>query len=45
MILKTWDYREAEEEYILGTTEIDYTDSVYSAPMMSSIAYRVYCSG
>ena len=31
---------EAEEEYILGTTEIDYTDSVYSAPMMSSIAYQ-----
>ncbi len=30
----------AEEEYILGTTEIDYTDSVYSAPMMSSIAYE-----
>ena len=30
----------AEEEYILGTTEIDYTDSVYSAPMMSSIAYQ-----
>ena len=31
---------QAEEEYILGTTEIDYTDSVYSAPMMSSIAYQ-----
>lgn len=28
------------EEYILGTTEVDYTDSVYSAPMMSSVAYQ-----
>lgn len=28
------------EEYVLGTTDIDFTDSVYSAPMMSSIAYQ-----
>lgn len=28
------------EEYILGTTEVNYTDSVYSAPMMSSVAYQ-----
>lgn len=31
---------ESSEEYILGTGEVDYTDSVYSAPMMSSIAYQ-----
>lgn len=31
---------EASEEYILGTTEVEYTDSVYSAPMMSSVAYQ-----
>lgn len=41
----TKDYENVEitednEEYILGTTEIDFTDSVYSAPMMSSIAYQ-----
>ena len=28
------------EEYILGTTDVDYTDSIYSAPMMSSVAYQ-----
>lgn len=28
------------EEYILGTTEVNYTDSVYSAPMMTSVAYQ-----
>lgn len=28
------------EEYVLGTTDIDFTDSVYSSPMMSSIAYQ-----
>ena len=28
------------KEYVLGTTDIDFTDSVYSAPMMSSIAYQ-----
>ena len=27
-------------EYILGTAEIPYEDSVYSAPMMSSVAYQ-----
>ncbi len=27
-------------EYILGTTEIPYADAVYSAPMMSSVAYQ-----
>lgn len=27
-------------EYILGTTDVKYTDSIYSAPMMSSIAYQ-----
>lgn len=27
-------------EYILGTADLNYTDSVYSAPMMSSIAYQ-----
>lgn len=31
---------EDNEEYILGTDEIDYTDSVYSAPQMSSVAYQ-----
>ena len=31
---------ESSEEYILGTDEVDYTDSVYSAPMMSSVAYQ-----
>lgn len=31
---------EESEEYILGTTEVEYTDSVYSAPMMSSVAYQ-----
>ena len=31
---------ESSEEYILGTTDVDYTDSVYSAPMMSSVAYQ-----
>lgn len=31
---------EENEEAILGTTEIDFTDSVYSAPMMTSIAYQ-----
>lgn len=41
----TKDYENTEitadnEEYILGTTEIDFTDSVCSAPMMSSIAYQ-----
>jgi predicted nuclease of predicted toxin-antitoxin system len=41
----TKDYENTEitednEEYILGTTDIDFTDSVYSAPMMSSIAYQ-----
>ena len=25
---------------MIGTNEVDYTDSVYSAPMMSSIAYQ-----
>ena len=28
------------EEYILGTTDVAYTDSVYSAPMMSSVAFQ-----
>lgn len=28
------------EEYVLGTDDVDYTDSVYSAPMMSSVAYQ-----
>lgn len=27
-------------EYILGTAEIPYADAVYSAPMMSSVAYQ-----
>lgn len=31
---------EESKEYILGTTEVLYSDSVYSAPMMSSIAYQ-----
>ena len=31
---------EERKEYILGTTEVLYSDSVYSAPMMSSIAYQ-----
>lgn len=28
------------QEYILGTSEIDFTDSVNSAPMISSVAYQ-----
>ena len=41
----TDDYENVEitddmEEYVLGTTDISFTDSVYSAPMMSSIAYQ-----
>ena len=28
------------EEYVLGTDEITYTDSAYSAPMMTSVAYQ-----
>lgn len=31
---------ETLEEYALGTDEVDYTDSVYSAPQMSSVAYQ-----
>lgn len=31
---------ESMEEYVLGTDEVDYTDSVYSAPLMSSVAYQ-----
>lgn len=31
---------ESLEEYALGTDDVDYTDSVYSAPQMSSIAYQ-----
>lgn len=31
---------EGLEEYALGTDDVDYTDSVYSAPQMSSIAYQ-----
>ncbi len=31
---------EESMEYILGTTEVAYSDSVYSAPMMSSVAYQ-----
>ena len=27
-------------EYMIGTTEVAFTDSVYSAPMMSSVAYQ-----
>lgn len=28
------------EAYMIGTNDVDYTDSVYSAPMMSAIAYQ-----
>lgn len=28
------------EKYVLGTDEITYTDSAYSAPMMTSVAYQ-----
>lgn len=31
---------ESSKEYILGTADVNYTDSVYSAPMMSSVAYQ-----
>lgn len=31
---------ESMEAYILGTDEVEYTDSAYSAPMMSSVAYQ-----
>lgn len=27
-------------EYILGTKDVEFSDSVYSAPMMSSVAYQ-----
>lgn len=38
--LENVEITEENEEYILGTTEIDYSDYVCSAPMMSSIAYQ-----
>lgn len=28
------------EAYILGTEEVEYTDSVYSAPLMTGVAYQ-----
>ena len=28
------------EAYMIGTNDVNYTDSVFSAPMMSSIAYQ-----
>lgn len=31
---------ETMEEYVLGTTDVEYTDAVCSAPLMSSIAYQ-----
>lgn len=31
---------ESAKEYLLGTDEVEYTDSVCSAPMMSSVAYQ-----
>ena len=31
---------DAEAQYLLGTTEVKYSDSVYSMPMMSSVAYQ-----
>lgn len=37
---ETTEVTEDREEYILGTDEVDYTDSAYSAPMMSSVAYQ-----
>lgn len=31
---------ESTEGHVLGTDDVDYTDSIYSAPMMSSVAYQ-----
>lgn len=31
---------ETTEEYILGTSEVNYTDAVCSAPMITSVAYQ-----
>lgn len=31
---------ESMEEYILGTTDVEYTDAVASMPMITSIAYQ-----
>lgn len=31
---------EDSEEYILGTTELEYEEAICSAPMMSSVAYQ-----
>ena len=31
---------EETKEYMIGTSEVAFTDSVYSAPMMSSVAYQ-----
>lgn len=36
----TLEITEDMEEYLLGTTEIDYTEGLYSAPRMNAIAYQ-----
>ena len=37
---ETITVNDENEGYILGTDEVDYIDSAYSAPMMSSVAYQ-----
>lgn len=37
---ETTTVSEDMEAYILGTDEVDYTDSAYSAPAMTSVAYQ-----
>lgn len=37
---QTMPIDDASEAYILGTNEVQYTDSVYSAPAMTSVAYQ-----
>lgn len=37
---QTSEVTDDTREYILGTDQVKYTDSVYSAPMMSSVAYQ-----
>lgn len=37
---QTAEITDVEEQNLLGTTEVAFSDSVYSVPMMSSVAYQ-----
>lgn len=37
---QTTEITEDTEEYLIGTTEIEYEEGICSAPMMSSVAYQ-----